>query len=214
VVYAIHQYEGIFLRKYKWKFFIILVLGFSSLLINYQYISYSTKDLIFDDFNKIENFKYALFLGTPKFLPNGKVNNYYKNRISRALELYKKNKIEKIIISADILNKYKENELDFIENDLIQGGVNKTNLLLDKNGHRTWNSVLGAKKISKNGKLLIISQKFHLERALYIAKRHNIKAIGFKAKGEMSNKLFIREVLARVKMQLDFLVPQPLKGEL
>jgi len=51
VVYAIHQYEGIFLRKYKWKFFIILVLGFSSLLINYQYISYSTKDLIFDDFN-------------------------------------------------------------------------------------------------------------------------------------------------------------------
>jgi len=206
-----------FLKKYKWILAIGFILGLSLPLVNYKYISYNTQKIIYNDYHKIKTYKYALFLGTPKFLPNTKpkkTNNYYKNRINTAIKLYKNNKIKKIIISADILNKYKENELDFIRNDLIKNGVNKNDLLLDKNGYRTWNSVLNTKKILKNEKLLIISQEFHLERALYIAQKHNIKAIGFKAKGKMSNKLFIREILARVKMQLDFFSPPAPKGEL
>ena len=76
---------------------------------------------------------------------------------------------------------------------------------MSNNGNRTWKSIRNLKVNEGIDKIILISQKFHLERALYITKKKNINAIGFKAKGEMSNQLWIREVLARVKMQLDLM---------
>ena len=194
-------------RRYKWKLFWIIVLLIFFLLINYKHISNVTKDSIFDNVSEISQTEFVLLLGTPKHLPNGAINNYYLNRINATIELYTNNKIKKIIISADTLNKYQENEVELIKNDLIENGINEFDLILDENGNRTWNSILGTKKVVNQKRLIIISQQFHLERALYISNRKtNIDAIGFKAKGEMSYNLWIREILARVKMQMDLIM--------
>ncbi len=145
-------------------------------------------------------------MGTSKYLPSGNINNYYKNRIEATIKLYEKNKIEKIIISANIFNHYKENEVKLIKYDLIERGIKKEDIILDNNGERTWKSINNLEEKQIENKIIVISQKFHLERALYIAKIKNKNLIGFEAKGKMSNYLLIREILARVKMQLDRLM--------
>ncbi|WP_158250442.1 vancomycin high temperature exclusion protein [Aquimarina sp. I32.4] len=194
------------IRKNKWKLLLLVFLSLFLLWINYVYVSYSSNELIFDNSNDIPKSEYALFLGTPKYLSDGSVNNYYKNRITSVVELYTKKKIKKIIISADTLNKYKENEVELIKSDLIQKGINESNLMLDKNGNRTWKSIINLNDNIIIGKIILISQRFHLERAIYITKEKNIDAIGFEAKGKMSKKLWVREILARVKMQIDFII--------
>ena len=130
------------------------------------------------------------------------MNNFYKNRITAAVELYESGKINTLIISADSLNKYQENEGALIHADLILKGINPSHIILDNDGYRTYKSITNFDGNNK-GKLIIISQKFHLERALYIAHSKHINAIGYAAKGGMSNQLWLREILARVKMQMD-----------
>ena len=194
------------IRKHKWKLLILAILGLVLIRANYSYISYSTQELIFESSDDISTYEYALFLGTPKHLTDGSVNNYYKNRIKSAVELYTKGKVHKIIISADSLNKYQENEVELIKSDLIEKGIDGSNLILDNNGNRTWKSIRNLEANVVMDEIILISQKFHLERALYITENKNIKAIGFQAKGEMSNQLMVREILARVKMQLDLMI--------
>lgn len=194
------------IRKYKWRLLWLSLLGLLLIWLNFMYISFSSKDLIFSNRDDIPKTEYALFLGTPKFLSDGSVNNYYKNRINAAVELYKHKKAKRIIISADSLNKYQENEVELIKSDLVQKGIDVAHLVLDKNGNRTWKSIQNLNGNQGIRKVILISQKFHLERAIYISKKKSIDAIGFVAKGKMSNKLWLREFLARVKMQLDLLL--------
>lgn len=193
------------IRKNKWRLLWLSLLGLLLIWLNFMYISFSSKDFIFSNCDDIPKTEYALFLGTPKFLSDGSVNNYYKNRINAAVELYKNKKAKRIIISADSLNKYQENEVELIKSDLVQKGIDAAHLVLDKNGNRTWKSIQNLNGNKDIRKVILISQRFHLERAIYISKRKNIDVIGFVAKGKMSNKLWLREVLARVKMQLDLL---------
>ena len=191
--------------KYKYKLTSLAILGLTLLWVNYYHISYSTQKYIFNNPDELTEFDYALFLGTPKKLASGDVNNYYKNRISAAVELYESGKTNTFIISADSLNKYQENEVELIKTDLILSEINPSSIILDNDGNRTYKSITNI-DINTVHKYIIISQKFHLERALYIAKNKGHNAIGFTAKGSMSNQLWLREILARVKMQMDLLM--------
>ena len=191
--------------KYKYKLTSLAILGLTLLWVNYYHISYSTQKYIFNNSDELTEFDYALFLGTPKKLASGDVNNYYKNRISAAVELYESGKTNTFIISADSLNKYQENEVELIKTDLILSEINPSSIILDNDGNRTYKSITNI-DINTVHKYIIISQKFHLERALYIAKNKGHNAIGFTAKGGMSNQLWLREILARVKMQMDLLM--------
>lgn len=193
--------------KYRWQLLVFYLFCVFVIWENYKFIASSTNELIYVDSELIQKTKYALLLGTPKHLPNGNVNNYYKNRINATIELFNSGKFTSVIISADTLNKYGENEVELIKEDLIEKGIPKSNFILDTDGNRTWKSV---NNINKNttSSLIIISQKFHLERALFIAKKKKIDAIGFAANGGMSNQLWQREILARVKMQMDLFMDE------
>lgn len=193
--------------KYRWQLLVFYLFCVFVIWENYKFIASSTNELIFADSELIQKTEYALLLGTPKHLPNGNVNNYYKNRINATIELFNSGKFTSVIISADTLNKYGENEVELIKEDLIEKGIPKSNFILDTDGNRTWKSV---NNINKNttSSLIIISQKFHLERALFIAKKKKIDAIGFAANGGMSNQLWQREILARVKMQMDLFMDE------
>ncbi|MDB9835879.1 YdcF family protein [Flavobacteriaceae bacterium] len=193
--------------KYRWQLLVFYLFCVFVTWENYKFIASSTNELIYVDSELIQKTKYALLLGTPKHLPNGNVNNYYKNRINATIELFNSGKFTTVIISADTLNKYGENEVELIKEDLIEKGIPKSNFILDTDGNRTWKSVNNINK-NTSSSLIIISQKFHLERALFIAKKKKIDAIGFAANGGMSNQLWQREILARVKMQMDLFMDE------
>jgi SanA protein len=91
--------------------------------------------------------------------------------------------------------------------DLIATGIDSSIIYLDYAGFRTFDSMVRLKEIFSQTAVTVISQPFHNQRAIYIASKEGINAIGFNAKdlnGNLGFKVQAREKLARVKMFLDF----------
>jgi len=196
------------IRKHIIRFLILgTILAILSIPISNRIIRNSAKNKMYSSSTNIPHNKVGLLLGTSKYLSNGSINQYYQNRIDATLSLYKAGKIDFIIVSGD--NSRKEyDEPTTIKNDLIAGGVPAEKIFLDYAGFRTLDSVVRCDKIFGQKSVTIISQKFHNERALFIAKYKGIKAIGFNAKDVQKYygfKTQLREKFARVKTMIDLL---------
>jgi SanA protein len=171
-------------------------------------INSTAKPYVFDTINDVPAVETGLLLGTAKILPNGDINLYFQYRIDAALELFKAGKIRYIIISGD--NGRKDyNEPEDMKNELIKGGVPDSVIYLDFAGFRTFDSVIRAKKIFGQNKLISISQKFHNERMVFIARNNEIEAYGYNAQDVNKSAGFktnFREFFARTKVFLDMLI--------
>jgi SanA protein len=149
----------------------------------------------------------ALVLGTSKFLGNGNRNLYYSNRIKAAIELYNRKKIDFIIVSGDNRNR-NYNEPITMYNDMIAAGIPGQKIILDYAGFRTLDSVVRGKEVFGQDKFTIVSQSFHNQRAIYIARRRGIEAIAFNSEdpsGKPSLKFQMRELAARMLVLFDVL---------
>ena len=126
-------------------------------------------------------------------------------RIEAATALYNHNKIDFIIVSGDNRN-INYNEPITMYNDLISEGIPARNIILDYAGFRTLDSVVRGKAVFGQDNYTIISQSFHNQRAIYIARKKGIEAIAFNAgdpKGKQSFKVQVREVGARMLVFFD-----------
>ncbi|MET3038000.1 ElyC/SanA/YdcF family protein [Chryseobacterium sp. NRRL B-14859] len=163
------------------------------------FVSYSITDL--------PETKTALLLGTGKTLNNGMPNAYFYNRIRAASDLYKSGKIKYIIVSGD--NSSKDyNEPEDMQLALVQQGIPKDKIIMDHAGFRTLDSVVRAKDIFEQTKLIIISQKFHNERAIFLARKNGMEAFGYNAEDVNKYagvKTNMREYLAKAKVYWDLL---------
>ncbi len=189
----------------KW-IFILLILGVAGIVGLDKYISYSAKDTIYSDSKKVPLKKAALLLGTAKYIARGKQNYFYTYRIRAAVKLWKEGKVKAIVVSGDNSTKH-YNETARMQKDLIKAGIPSKYITLDYAGFRTLDSVVRAEAIFDLKDYIIVSQKFHLERALFIAKAKGQKVIGFMAKDipgtAAAYRMKAREYLARAKAFLD-----------
>jgi SanA protein len=165
------------------------------------------KKYCYDDINEIPENNVGLLLGTSKYI--GKtLNYYYKYRIDAAVELFKRKKIKYIIVSGD--NRVKNyNEPKQLKDDLIKRGIPANRIYADYAGFRTFDSVIRAKEIFGQDNITVISQQFHNERAIFIAKHKGINAVGYNARdlnGKYGLKTRIRERFARIKAVLDIFI--------
>lgn len=187
----------------------LITLGFSIILIwwsNAQ-VERETKDYVTSDLSKLPQEKTGLLLGTSKTLRNGRPNAYFFNRIKAATQLYQSGKIQNIIVSGDNSTK-NYNEPEDMKNELIKAGVPEEKIFEDFAGFRTLDSVVRAKEIFGQPSFIIISQRFHNERAVFLAHKYGIKAYGYNAKDVniyAGIKTKMREKLARAKVFIDFL---------
>ncbi|WP_299118749.1 ElyC/SanA/YdcF family protein [uncultured Winogradskyella sp.] len=188
----------------KLKIILLLtILTAFGVFITYHWMSFKTKNLVYDTVNAIPKNKVGLVLGTGKYASNGNVNLFYKYRIDAAVELYKAGKIEFILVSGDNGRKDYDEPTDF-KNDLIKKGIPEDKIYLDYAGFRTLDSMVRAKEIFNQTSITVISQKFHNQRAIYIASHFNIDAVGFNAKNPKRGRMpQAREYLARSKASLD-----------
>lgn len=168
-------------------------------------IDYETRDLTADQIELLPGYQTGLLLGTSKYLPGGYPNLYYTYRIIAAVELFRAGKIKNIIVSGD--NRAKNyNEPMEMKESLMEKGIPEEHIYLDYAGLRTLDSVVRAKEIFGQTQIIIISQKFHNERAIFIAKQNNLEAFGYNAKDVTSRagrKTRVREYFARLKVFLD-----------
>jgi len=195
----------------KWRFLkigallLLLVLGLI-LFANFS-IHKNAENKTFSNIDQLNNNRVGLVLGTSKRLRDGRINLYFKYRIDAAAKLFMNGKIDFILISGDNGSKYYNEPTDF-KNALVKLGIPEHKIFLDYAGFRTLDSVVRAKEIFGQTELTIISQKFHNERAIYLAEKHGINAIGFNANdvsGSYGLKVKLREYLARTKVFIDIL---------
>ena len=146
-------------------------------------------------------------LGTAQKLKDGQPNPYYTFRIRAVVQLYKAGKIDYVLVSGDNATIYYNEPMTF-KKDLVKAGVPENKIFLDYAGFRTLDSMVRAKEIFGLESVTVISQKFHNERAIYLAERKGLSAIGFNAKdvsGSDGLNVRIREYFARVKVFIDLL---------
>ena len=186
---------------------IVVLLSAVSLVCADKIIKSASKNYLYNDLIEVPCKKVGLVLGTTKFLKNGQINLYYQYRIDAAVALYQTGKISYIVVSGDNSRKTYD-EPTQMKADLVLNGVPEEVIFLDYAGFRTWDSVIRIKEIFSQDDFTIISQRFHNERAVYLAKKYGLNAVAFNAKDVSKYygfKTNFREKLARVKVFVDLL---------
>lgn len=170
----------------------------------YWYIGHISDSHIYTDINEVGQYDVALVLGTSKYNRSGTRNMYFYHRIDAAVDLYTHGKVKKILVSGDnSLREYNE-PFDMLK-ALMDRGIPRKDIVLDYAGFRTFDSMVRANEVFGQSSFIVVSQKFHLERALYIGLAKKMDVVGYAAKDPIDNnaRLFAREVMARTKALLD-----------
>jgi len=183
----------------KWGVLVILFFIFGVLSVN-CFVKISTSNLIVSsNSKKLDSAECALVLGAATW--NGAPSPMLKDRLDAAILLYKKGIVPKIIMSGDHRSD-NYNEVKTMKKYAIDKGVPSEDIFLDHAGISTYDSVYRAKAIFNVNKIIIVTQKYHLYRSLYIAKSLGLEAYGVEAtrvkyRGQLKRE--IREILARDK---------------
>jgi SanA protein len=165
----------------------------------------STQSRVFSDASQIPHNKVALVLGTSSRLMSGAPNPFFVNRMARAAELFKLQKVEHFILSGDNRTIY-YNEPETMRGALLALGVPDSVITLDLAGLRTFDSIVRSKEIFGQDSLTIITQSFHSYRALFISDRMNMTAIAVVDNEPQTEKgvlVYFREYFARTLAVMD-----------
>ena len=134
----------------------------------------------FSDVGKVPAVDVALVLGTAPIGPEGGPNRYFVYRLDAAAALYKAGKAKYFIVSGTREGRY--DEPTAMRAGLIERGVPAEAIYRDFGGDRTLESIVRARRVYGQTRLVIVSQRFHLARALFLALHEGIDARGFEAR--------------------------------
>lgn len=157
-----------------------------------------------DEIDEVPDGRVGLVFGTSPWIGD-RENLYFRYRIEAAAELWKSGKLRCVLVSGDN-ERHNYNEPEYMKAALVEAGVPAEMIIPDYAGFRTLDTVYRAKEVFGADKVTLISQKFHNERAAYLAKAKGLDVVGYNARdveGQGGFKTKLREIGARVKMWLD-----------
>lgn len=200
-------------RCYKGILFTLLfgVVLLCSILIMCDFlVKRNSVGKLYSEVNAVPQTEVGLLLGTSPLTRLGRnVNPFFNNRIDAVELLYKTGKIKTILISGDENSLDGVNEVECMRDSLVARGIPDNAIVLDGKGYRTITAVERATKVYGATSYVVISQKFHNERAIYLAEKMDLGVdhlSGFNAKNpslKVALLTYVREYLARVKMFID-----------
>ena len=165
-------------------------------------VTSAAKGRMYDDVKEIPHREVGLLLGTSPLGRSGRPNQFYLHRLDATVALYNAGKIDRVIISGARRGDDYDEPAE-MKNDLVKRGLPDSIFVLDGEGHRTISSIVRTKEVFAEDSVTIISQKFHNERALFLARHNGVDAIAFNAENTSSRrwrlKMVLRESMARVK---------------
>ena len=150
----------------------------------------------------------AVVLGCVRILKDGSRNRFYGYRIRAAAELYKAGKVKAVIVSGDNHVKGYDEPSDMKE-DLVAAGIPAEKVVCDYAGFRTLDSVVRAKEVFGAERFIVVSQPFHVRRALFLAWGFGCDAYGYAAedvRGINSVMTLLREQLAKIAALMDVVI--------
>lgn len=193
-------------EKNMLKILIIIILilcaliGIMMLSINFYVVNKTKSKIVTEKQAKeLENVDCILVLGAGIW--GDKPSPMLEDRLLQGITLYNNQTSSKIIMSGDH-GKEEYDEVNVMKDFAIEKGIKSEDIFMDHAGFSTYDSVYRAKEIFKAQKIIIVTQKYHLHRALYVAEKLGIEAYGVASdpreyRGQVVREL--REVLARDK---------------
>lgn len=171
-----------------------------------RWISWKTTPYIYDELKSLPHRQVGVVLGTAKYYRTGVINQFYLYRMQGATNAYNSGKVNYLLLSGDnALQSY--NEPMTMKRDLIAADVTPADIVLDYAGFRTFDSIIRTRKVFDTNDFIIITQRFHCERALFIALYMGIQAQCY-AVASPKNMLIvrIREIFARFNTVTDLYI--------
>ncbi|MBQ9834127.1 MAG: YdcF family protein [Bacilli bacterium] len=182
----------------KYILLVIIISSVAILGINF-YVIQSTKNQINVEKDKLSNVDSIVILGAG--IRNGKPSPMLEDRLNEGIKLYKEGISSKIIMSGDHGRKDYD-EVNIMKEYAIDQGVPAEDIFMDHAGFSTYESIYRAKVIFKVNKIVVVTQKYHLYRAIYIANQLGIETYGVNADPRAyvgATYREVREILARNK---------------
>lgn len=180
---------------------IVLIIGILIILSINVYVIVSAKQQIItnNDYSNLKDVDCIIILGAGIW--GDKPSPMLEDRLLQGIDLYKNNVSSKIIMSGDH-SKEDYDEVNVMKDYAIEKGVPSENIFMDHAGFSTYESIYRAKEIFGAKKIVIVTQKYHLYRALYIANMLGLDAYGVNSDPrEYVGAIYreLREILARNK---------------
>ncbi len=194
-----------FFKKWSRRGFIITLSAAVILGSFYAVVWWTARDSCYSNLDHVPVRTVGLVLGCVKKV--GRYDNlFFKTRVDAAARLFQSGKVQFLIVTGDNSRNGYDEPTD-LKAALINKGVPADHIYCDYAGFRTLDSVIRAKKIFGQEDVIIISQRFHNERAVYLAKRSGMpNAVAFNAadsNSESTYKMYLREIFARCKAVFD-----------
>lgn len=193
-------------KHIHWRWFVYaLVFGFWTLWLIQQRVDSYTRYIVDDCLKDIKGSRPAALVLGAGVNDNNLVSPIFADRLETAAELYKAGLVDNIIVSGDHGSVYYD-EVNSGKGYLLSKDIPAEDIFLDHAGFDTYDSMYRAREVFHADSLLVVTQDFHLPRALYIANRLNVSAWGCRAdKRYYLNTSYLkrREWLAGVKAWLD-----------
>lgn len=163
---------------------------------------------VFTTVDQVPSNDVAVVLGTSKKV-GGRINFFFHNRMVAAADLYKAGKVRHILVSGANPNKYYDEPTDMMEY-LVHLGVPAEAITRDYAGFRTLDTVVRARQVFGLERYVIVTDKFHTYRTLFLAQHTGADCVAFSGNREVrlkwSLKTKIRERFANIKALLDVYV--------
>lgn len=188
-------------RILRWTVVAVVLLVF----LSHALVRQAAADLIYGDIDAVPMRDAALLLGTSPSTRTGRTNPFFERRIEAAVALLRSDRVRVVVVSGDNSH-HSYNEPAAMRRALMERGVPPDRIVEDFAGFRTLDSVIRMNAVFGQDRFIVVSQRFHVERALFLAAAHGIDAIGFSAGDPGGSALLpvrLREYGARVKAVLD-----------
>jgi SanA protein len=166
------------LKKYFKIILYLAIIGLVAIVSVNYYVKSSTKKNIYYSIKKFPKNDVGIIFGAG--INGDQPSKYLKDRLDAGISLYKANRINKILLSGDN-GSDEHDELTVMKNYCFNHGVDTTKIFIDYAGFDTYSTMYRAKHIFNIKKATLISQEYHLNRAIYIGQKLGIKSVGYSA---------------------------------
>ncbi|MGH9755897.1 MAG: SanA/YdcF family protein [Blastocatellia bacterium] len=201
------------MNRYKLLIVVLLIIALSLLFVHNQVHGYD--DWIITDINKLDTRgwpapRVAVVFGASVH-GNGDLSPILADRVNTAIKLYRAHKVDRVLVSGDARHR-SYNEPKAMYEYLISHAVAPKDVIVDTSGRSTYETCLRAKEVFGLKRAVLVSQGFHLSRALYIANQLGLDAVGMAGdmrEGQEIDYQGVREWAAELKafLNLNFIPP-------
>ena len=186
-------------KIFKYILIVLIVIILVPVIFNF-YVILSTKNRIVSGYSELlTDIDYIVVLGAG--IRRGKPSPMLEDRLKTGISLYNNDISNKILITGDHMNDDYD-EVTVMKNYLLEHGIPEEDIITDNYGISTYDSIYRVKNVYKSNKVVIVSQRYHLYRALFLSDNLDLESYGVEADlryyyGQWYRE--IREILARNK---------------